>query len=183
VALAEQDIIDQDGLVNVAVELGGMSLGSGVAVEPPVPAAPPAPLLGVTPARPTLADAVAAPGVRTPPAALRSAPYPTLLRSLPPLQVQAGAALLSPPVAIEADGVLTVSGFIGSGAEPAAVQLSVDGGETYASLNGGADETAGAWWADDSLHRVRVHRGDLVQVRLSASTAIGALRVGLLEGF
>jgi hypothetical protein len=177
------DELEQTGLVNLAalVEVEPGSAGHGVATLPPVPAEPPTRMEDTAPARAELKDAIAAPAVRRPAAAVRTAAFPRLLFQLRGGMATAGADILPEPLTVEADGLLEVSGYLASGA--GYLTVSVDGGEFFGATNGGADETVGAWFGADAAHRVRVYRGDLVQLQVSAEVSFGVLRVGLVEGW
>lgn len=110
-----------------------------------------------------------------PPAFQPYSTFPQLILSLPAgTPATAGVGLLAQPFQAPSHGTVGVFGVITGTA--ARFRLTVDGAN-YFDLNGGVNQTLGAWYG----FTVQVAKGDLINVSVSVNTTVGALRVLFTE--
>lgn len=156
-------------------------LGIDVAVTPiaaPGLGVAPAPLNSGAPASGPIQDpyqgdgtpAVGAPGIITPGAALRTSHYPvTLVRDAGEQPISPGDNLLADQFRPTAPGLVRIAGAL---QDAATFTVSLDGGVSAYTLNGGANLTAGAWFET----QVTVAPGDQLVVSVSAQTTVQGFR-------
>jgi len=122
----------------------------------------------------TILDAVAAPEIRRPTAAIRTSRFPyTVFTSanLGSIQAIAGQGLFD-PWEVPANGYLLISGAIAFAASR--WQISVDNGNTFIDLNNGVNLSLNTWYDGEVVH---VAKGRRVTVGVSADTSVIALDV------
>jgi hypothetical protein len=130
------------------------------------------------PASPEITPTAASPGVGRPPRAVRVSTFPADLadpvRNVP---VQAEQVLIGAETPRAAAGTLRVTALLAAGAATSTISVSLDGGQTWGTLNGGTALSAGAWY----VLTLPVHRGDVIQVRVDSATQVAYLAADVTD--
>jgi hypothetical protein len=111
----------------------------------------------------------ASPGVGVPPAAVRVSTFPVPVQEpVHQVTVTAGQPFLQMTDPVRATGTMRLWILLAAGAANSTLSLSLDGGQTWGTLNGGTALTAGQWVAV----AWPVHPGDVVALRADTATTV-----------